>query len=153
MRCDVVRVIGQRRAQVLFRELFAAAEQPRHFRIPTAEGAIGRALLKRRVEPEHRLELVFDGLSILEPRADAERLGERPHVRTNPEVALWAIWRNRDRLATGVDAVFEERPPLRLRRMAAEPVVGATELPGRFERRSEERRVGKECRSRWSPYH
>ena len=22
-----------------------------------------------------------------------------------------------------------------------------------FERRSEERRVGKECRSRWSPYH
>ena len=25
-------------------------------------------------------------------------------------------------------------------------------LPG-LERRSEERRVGKECRSRWSPYH
>src|SRR5260370_39848886 len=24
---------------------------------------------------------------------------------------------------------------------------------GRFARRSEERRVGKECRSRWSPYH
>src|SRR5689334_2978736 len=24
---------------------------------------------------------------------------------------------------------------------------------GMFERRSEERRVGKECRSRWSPYH
>ena len=24
---------------------------------------------------------------------------------------------------------------------------------GRFESRSEERRVGKECRSRWSPYH
>src|SRR3712207_8638609 len=28
---------------------------------------------------------------------------------------------------------------------------GATEPEGR--RRSEERRVGKECRSRWSPYH
>src|SRR6266542_5902493 len=26
-------------------------------------------------------------------------------------------------------------------------------LPGRVEARSEERRVGKECRSRWSPYH
>ena len=26
-------------------------------------------------------------------------------------------------------------------------------LPARLERRSEERRVGKECRSRWSPYH
>ena len=25
--------------------------------------------------------------------------------------------------------------------------------PGLKERRSEERRVGKECRSRWSPYH
>src|SRR5437016_10466407 len=27
------------------------------------------------------------------------------------------------------------------------------ELPGVYELRSEERRVGKECRSRWSPYH
>ena len=29
---------------------------------------------------------------------------------------------------------------------------GLTSLP-RFVKRSEERRVGKECRSRWSPYH
>ena len=28
-----------------------------------------------------------------------------------------------------------------------------TELKGRTKFRSEERRVGKECRSRWSPYH
>ena len=27
------------------------------------------------------------------------------------------------------------------------------ELPDYLEKRSEERRVGKECRSRWSPYH
>ena len=27
------------------------------------------------------------------------------------------------------------------------------ETPGKIHRRSEERRVGKECRSRWSPYH
>ena len=26
-------------------------------------------------------------------------------------------------------------------------------MPGGAEQRSEERRVGKECRSRWSPYH
>ena len=26
-------------------------------------------------------------------------------------------------------------------------------IPGGFFKRSEERRVGKECRSRWSPYH
>src|SRR5258708_37587579 len=25
--------------------------------------------------------------------------------------------------------------------------------PNRYQKRSEERRVGKECRSRWSPYH
>src|SRR3712207_8288989 len=42
-------------------------------------------------------------------------------------------------------------------RLAIEPGApfGMTELPyGVFSRaRSEERRVGKECRSRWSPYH
>src|SRR2546430_8176369 len=33
-------------------------------------------------------------------------------------------------------------------------VVGAVAVrPGDAEHRSEERRVGKECRSRWSPYH
>ena len=34
------------------------------------------------------------------------------------------------------------------------PVVKAGRLKGIIsDRRSEERRVGKECRSRWSPYH
>ena len=40
------------------------------------------------------------------------------------------------------------------------PLEGAYGAPGRFgsplgfqDARSEERRVGKECRSRWSPYH
>src|SRR2546427_5939859 len=32
-------------------------------------------------------------------------------------------------------------------------LVLAKSLPRLFEQRSEERRVGKECRSRWSPYH
>ena len=32
-------------------------------------------------------------------------------------------------------------------------VPGAFEIPTAAHRRSEERRVGKECRSRWSPYH
>ena len=31
--------------------------------------------------------------------------------------------------------------------------IAPSELGGFIERRSEERRVGKECRSRWSPYH
>src|SRR3989449_10261635 len=35
-----------------------------------------------------------------------------------------------------------------------EEVVGTMgEVPGHIQLRSEERRVGKECRSRWSPYH
>ena len=31
--------------------------------------------------------------------------------------------------------------------------VDESSIPGNLEVRSEERRVGKECRSRWSPYH
>ena len=31
--------------------------------------------------------------------------------------------------------------------------ISAEDLPGDYYQRSEERRVGKECRSRWSPYH
>src|SRR2546430_16284734 len=34
-----------------------------------------------------------------------------------------------------------------------EPLARRLELPFDPEHRSEERRVGKECRSRWSPYH
>src|SRR3712207_7214485 len=41
-----------------------------------------------------------------------------------------------------------------LRRSAkASPTRSATPLDGQSPARSEERRVGKECRSRWSPYH
>ena len=32
-------------------------------------------------------------------------------------------------------------------------IVGALNVATELSRRSEERRVGKECRSRWSPYH
>ena len=32
-------------------------------------------------------------------------------------------------------------------------VCGSSERPRALKNRSEERRVGKECRSRWSPYH
>ena len=34
-----------------------------------------------------------------------------------------------------------------------EEAQGAAMIADELERRSEERRVGKECRSRWSPYH
>src|SRR5258708_16070932 len=56
-------------------------------------------------------------------------------------------------VATAVDALARKR----VRRIIlARPAVEAGEnlgfLPGDLQR-SEERRVGKECRSRWSPYH
>src|SRR5438874_11699138 len=38
-------------------------------------------------------------------------------------------------------------------RQAVKSVYASGGLPGRFDVRSEERRVGKECRSRWAPYH
>jgi len=37
--------------------------------------------------------------------------------------------------------------------ISGEAGIGKTELAEQFANRSEERRVGKECRSRWSPYH
>ena len=40
----------------------------------------------------------------------------------------------------------------RFRKQAYEEMKGNTSVPAVAER-SEERRVGKECRSRWSPYH
>src|SRR3712207_9514997 len=47
-------------------------------------------------------------------------------------------------------------PPRELRESLVEVFEAHTrsrQAPGILRRRSEERRVGKECRSRWSPYH
>jgi len=48
--------------------------------------------------------------------------------------------------------LFLERPGQYDGIVAARPRVVSTAWPW-LEQRSEERRVGKECRSRWSPYH
>ena len=42
---------------------------------------------------------------------------------------------------------------LRWRGMLQDIMPGTEELLSKEQVRSEERRVGKECRSRWSPYH
>ena len=47
----------------------------------------------------------------------------------------------------GVDAGYCRKP---MKKISQEQVEFAKELHAE---RSEERRVGKECRSRWSPYH
>src|SRR3989441_2853814 len=47
---------------------------------------------------------------------------------------------------------FERRARrLRVRRIDTRSLIGA--IARALDERSEERRVGKECRSRWSPYH
>ena len=61
-----------------------------------------------------------------------------------------------------IEAAHKIRDICRSAGGSAEKVAGFTGQPDnkkykyeteRYERRSEERRVGKECRSRWSPYH
>src|SRR3712207_8591032 len=50
-----------------------------------------------------------------------------------------------------IDVAIGEREDIR-KKPAPDTVVEAMRQIG-VDRRSEERRVGKECRSRWSPYH
>ena len=66
---------------------------------------------------------------------------------------------------TGLGVILMHKQPLVLQGQAeATEIRISGKLPGRIDtffvqegdwvhRRSEERRVGKECRSRWSPYH
>src|SRR5258707_15661428 len=89
------------------------------------------------------------------------RAADQPH-RTGQAYAR-AVQMCRERLANRRDGGCND-----LRRLAAQPAIDGADL-GRLNHsllqpaagsnveieveRSEERRVGKECRSRWSPYH
>src|SRR2546422_8764262 len=54
----------------------------------------------------------------------------------------------------GADSVLELGRQHRLqRRLRLQENPARSKTPGMHGNRSEERRVGKECRSRWSPYH
>src|SRR3712207_1094398 len=78
------------------------------------------------------------------PRATRQRL--KPFA---PRIIGTADGVDRLRAAVLRQALAEEIPP----RGACRPAPGGARLPRAGEVRSEERRVGKECRSRWSPYH
>jgi hypothetical protein len=133
VRGGAVRIVGQRLSQVRFGKPAAAAKEPRHLEIPAAERAVGGALLKRRIQAQHRLERVLDRLAVLEPLPDAERFGKGAHVGGEPEVPFGTVRLKRGRLAAGVDAALEKSPALRLGRVPTQPIVGASELPGRVE--------------------
>src|SRR3712207_7746589 len=63
---------------------------------------------------------------------------------TGVQTCALPIWPRPERL--------RDRPPARARRGVGDRRGRAHDEGGR-RARSEERRVGKECRSRWSPYH
>ena len=50
-----------------------------------------------------------------------------------------------------VEMGFEEPSPIQ--KQAIPTMLNNEDIIGQARSRSEERRVGKECRSRWSPYH
>ena len=66
------------------------------------------------------------------------------------------VWENLDRAKGHIEEIKNQMPGERGR--AAEQAqktanIAKTNAENRRNTRSEERRVGKECRSRWSPYH
>src|SRR5258708_26407147 len=90
-------------------------------------------------------------------RRDVIHLSERVDSRADPAADLTEHRRRGDRHAP---VIMQEREPLpadlERRHIAAQvDPVQALDVEHRMtiQQRSEERRVGKECRSRWSPYH
>src|SRR3712207_674871 len=124
---------------------------------------------------EQRLSLVTLGTrDLARARAFYEALGGHTNAAPGDDVAFFqtggmivALW-DRDKLAEdsgvrdgggwgGVTLAYNTRSPEEVDSVIEEArAAGATipREPGEtFWGRSEERRVGKECRSRWSPYH
>ena len=52
-----------------------------------------------------------------------------------------------------VAKVIQQADNIELYRQLIDLSAQALDMQNEISRRSEERRVGKECRSRWSPYH
>src|SRR2546422_8418494 len=57
------------------------------------------------------------------------------------------------RIVSNISVAARELPFAFALTPPADATPNPTDQPGRTSCRSEERRVGKECRSRWSPYH
>ena len=77
----------------------------------------------------------------------AARIAELGRV---PRATRELIVTHPDRILFGTDAFPPDRDVYAIHRRFFET---ASRMVGKYGSRSEERRVGKECRSRWSPYH
>src|SRR2546422_8112009 len=100
--------------------------------------------------PNHRQE---QGLAKKEPRPNGRRINAQPGFLTGSRVHGAEIWpasgfEPRCQYRTywqGAKNRWRDKDQARARRDCEKSGLGVG--------RSEERRVGKECRSRWSPYH
>src|SRR2546426_11612690 len=88
-------------------------------------------------------------LSQLRPVSAAEAKLEPDMVRFNPEIEPLVRFLE----DTPRERLLEEVADKIKRGLTYREVLAALLLAGVRNIRSEERRVGKECRSRWSPYH
>ena len=85
-------------------------------------------------------------LQALQQQAEAQKLGNRSGIYLeNPEVGFGYLW--------GSPASEGNRKDFSITQSFDFPTAYAHKSNIAEGRRSEERRVGKECRSRWSPYH
>ena len=79
-----------------------------------------------------------------------------PKICSYDEIGFYSRDRVKQDLFSGFAGKATSRPPLQPMaetKSVFKAVLFSLLVPGMGELRSEERRVGKECRSRWSPYH
>ena len=90
------------------------------------------------------VDLVTHNLGGVVTRVGDETIGE-----------MWSLWDGKD-ILNEIDARFAENIERHIHQAIKDDpfhVSANTDPKGDRSKRSEERRVGKECRSRWSPYH
>src|SRR3712207_6138601 len=140
-----------------FAELVNAFAEAEHSRLPVYEGSLDQVVGMVHIKDVFRLQVTG-----AEPPADLTSLMRTPLFVPESMGVLDLLARmraDRVRLAIVVDE-FGGTEGLVTIEDVVEEIVGEIEdehdeeLPGMLiPLRSEERRVGKECRSRWSPYH
>ena len=108
---------------------------------------------------------VFEEVAALGFKADADTLCDDmeaiPYALVNDETEQYrdsvyrarAVVREQVRLAMGLALRPEDKPVHLTAGVEASNISDKYYEPPLMQVRSEERRVGKECRSRWSPYH
>src|SRR2546422_8780584 len=88
---------------------------------------------------------------------DLEVGGRKPLEHAARELELACAARENDVAEVGAELELLHHRRSRPQPLARQPQLVRIDLPAAaqqpLDRRSEERRVGKECRSRWSPYH